>query len=231
MIAIGAVDELDEEAGDGRSGDRRGGARQLELRVSLHQLVAMDEAREIGLVGDVEEDLERASQERDDVDLPDRQPPREESDRDRREERGAREVGADEDRAPSHPVDPDPGRQREEDPRQEADDAEDSKLQRPGVEDLDRDNGSAMPVISSPNWLMVWAVQSFMKSPWRQRVGRRWVSSRAPRMKAPARRDRSSDIQALPLLTGPVGHVDAGRRSRTSRPPPAPHRRTRQRAR
>ena len=46
-----------------------------------------------------------------------------------------REVRADEDRPPPHPIDPDAGRQGEEDPRQEADDAEDAELERPGVED------------------------------------------------------------------------------------------------
>ena len=33
-------------------------------------------------------------------------------------------------------------------------------------------SGIASPVISSPNWLIVWPVQSFMKSPWRHRLGR-----------------------------------------------------------
>ena len=86
---------------------------------------------------------------------------------------GAREVGAHQDRAPSHPVDPYAGRQGEQDPRQEADDAEDSHLERVRRGgSVIATNGSAMPVISSPNWLIVWAVQSFMKSPWRQRLGR-----------------------------------------------------------
>ncbi len=38
-------------------------------------------------------------------------------------------------------------------------------------------NGSAMPVISSPNWLIVWAVHSFMKSRWRHRLGRLGVTA------------------------------------------------------
>ena len=63
-----------------------------------------------------------------------RQPATDERDRDGRQEHGASDVGADEDRPPSHPVDPHAGRQREEDPRQEADDAEDADLERPGAE-------------------------------------------------------------------------------------------------
>ena len=60
---------LDQEAGDGRAGDRRRGAGELELRVALDQLVALDDARQVRLVGDVEEDLQRAREERHDVDL------------------------------------------------------------------------------------------------------------------------------------------------------------------
>ena len=40
-------DGLDEEAGHGRSGDGRAGPRELELRIALDQLIAMDEAREV----------------------------------------------------------------------------------------------------------------------------------------------------------------------------------------
>jgi hypothetical protein len=32
-------------------------------------------------------------------------------------------------------------------------------------------------VISSPNWLIVWAVHSFMKSPWRHKLGRLGVTA------------------------------------------------------
>ena len=129
------ADELDEEAGDGRPGDRRGRARELELRVALDQLVALDDARQVRLVGDVEEDLERARQEGDDVDLDEREPAAEEGDRDGCQEHRARDVGADEDRPPPHPIDPHARRQREEDPGQEADDAQDAELEGLGAED------------------------------------------------------------------------------------------------
>ena len=127
------ADELDEEAGDGRPGDRRGRARELELRVALDQLVALDDARQVRLVGDVEEDLERARQEGDNVDLDEREPVAEEGDRDGCQERRARDVGTDEDRPAPHPIDPHARRQREEDPRQEADDAEDAELEGIGI--------------------------------------------------------------------------------------------------
>src|ERR687892_395482 len=51
--------------------------------------------------------------------------------------KAARAVGTDEDRAPPHPVDPHASRQREEDPWQEADDAQDAHLQGAGPEDVD----------------------------------------------------------------------------------------------
>ena len=129
------ADELDEEAGDGRPGDRRGRARELELRVALDQLVALDDARQVRLVGDIEEDLERARQEGDNVDLDEREPVAEEGDRDGCQERRARDVGTDEDGPAPHPIDPHARRQREEDPRQEADDAEDAELEGISVQD------------------------------------------------------------------------------------------------
>ena len=44
------------EAGPAVCGDR---PRDLQLRVALDQLVAIDERRQVGLVGDVEEDGQR----------------------------------------------------------------------------------------------------------------------------------------------------------------------------
>ena len=85
----GRLDGLDEEAGDRRPGDLRRGARELELRVALDQLVALDDVGQVRLVGDVEEDLERAGEEGHDVDLDEGEPAADERDRDGRQQHRA----------------------------------------------------------------------------------------------------------------------------------------------
>ncbi len=80
---------------------------------------ALDERRQVRLVGDVEEDLERADEESDDEELAERERVREVGDRNRHEERSPAEVADDQDRTPRQTVDPHACRQREEDERQE----------------------------------------------------------------------------------------------------------------
>ena len=53
-------EELDEHAAEPRAADLRGRAADLELRVAVDDLLALDERRQVRLVRDVEEDLERA---------------------------------------------------------------------------------------------------------------------------------------------------------------------------
>ena len=69
----------------------------LELRVAVHELVLPDERRQVGLVGDVEEDRADPDAEGDDVQLPDRERVERVRDRDRREQeprdRGRRRRG------------------------------------------------------------------------------------------------------------------------------------------
>ena len=62
------------KTGKARTEPLRGRPRELELRVAVDELVALDERRQVALVGDVEEDREAAVREDDDVELPDRQP-------------------------------------------------------------------------------------------------------------------------------------------------------------
>jgi hypothetical protein len=92
------ADEADQDARQPWPGDLRRGARDLELRVALDELVALDERRQVALVGDVEEDGQAAGDEADDVQLPDRQCVEGECDRDRDEGGGAAKVADDEDR-------------------------------------------------------------------------------------------------------------------------------------
>ena len=56
-----------------RAGQLGGGAARLELGVPLDQVGAVDERREVGLVGDAEEDVEHADHEADQVELLDPQ--------------------------------------------------------------------------------------------------------------------------------------------------------------
>jgi hypothetical protein len=102
-------------------------------------LVAIDKRREIGLVGDVEEDLERADQEPHHVELPERQDVRDVRERDGRIEGRAAEVADDQDRAPRQPVDPDAGGEREQDEREEENRAEHGHLEDARVEHEDGD--------------------------------------------------------------------------------------------
>ena len=74
MIATGAVTMPDQDARDPGADDLSAADRLISsLRVALDELVALDERRQVRLVGDVEEDGQAADDEPDDVELPDRQ--------------------------------------------------------------------------------------------------------------------------------------------------------------
>ena len=130
---------------------------QLQLRVPLRQLVALHHAGQVRLVGDVEEDLQAADRKPTTYSCEHRQPAADERDRDRGQQHGAAEVGADEDRPAPHPIDPDAGGNGEQDERQELERAEDADLDGDAPRVMIATSGSASCVISSPNWLMVWA--------------------------------------------------------------------------
>ena len=85
------------------------------------ELVALEDRRQVGLVGDVEEDRHHAVDEPDEVELPDRQDAGRLGDRDRDEHQRPAEIADDEDPPPREPVDPDAGRQGEQQERQELD--------------------------------------------------------------------------------------------------------------
>ena len=60
---------MDEQTAEPRAADLRSRAADLELRVAVDEPLALDERRQIRLIGDVEEDGERAGEEADDVEL------------------------------------------------------------------------------------------------------------------------------------------------------------------
>ena len=66
---VGRREDLDEDAAEAGPADLRGRAADLELRVAVDDLLALDERRQVRLVRDVEEDLERADEEADDEQL------------------------------------------------------------------------------------------------------------------------------------------------------------------
>src|SRR5207248_7319443 len=78
-------ERVDDDAGEARAAELRRGATDLEFRVAVDQLSALDERREVRLVRDVEEDGRDADEEADAVELPDRQVAEPVGDRDRTE--------------------------------------------------------------------------------------------------------------------------------------------------
>ena len=120
----GRAESTDDGAGRARTGELRRGTADLELRVPVDELVALDERRQVRLVRDVEEDGADPDQEGDDVQMAEGERVEEVGERNRAEQRRPAEVADDEDRLPPEPVDPHASRKREEDERQELDDEE-----------------------------------------------------------------------------------------------------------
>ena len=87
-------EEADQDPRHARPQDLRRAARDLQLRVAVDELVALDDARQVALVGHVEEHGQDAGDEADDVQLPDRQGIEVERHRDRRDRHRPAEVAA-----------------------------------------------------------------------------------------------------------------------------------------
>ena len=134
MIAYGRRDRADQHARPARPGDLRHRDGELELRVAVDELLAVDERREVRLIRDVEEDGADPDHELEDEQVPEAQGVGRPEDRDEREQHRAGRVAGDEDRPAAQAVDPDAGGQREEDERQEAEHAEQRELDRRGVQ-------------------------------------------------------------------------------------------------
>ena len=107
---------------------------ELQLRVPVDEVLPLDERGQIRLVGDVEEDGEDADRELEHEQVPDLEDAGNPEDRDQREQAGACGVADDQDRPAAEAVDPDAGRQREEDERQEAEHAEQRERERARVQ-------------------------------------------------------------------------------------------------
>jgi hypothetical protein len=131
-------DQVDQHAGQAGSGDLRAGPADLQLGVALEQLVGLHQRRQVGLVGDVEEDGEHAGDEADRVQLADGEGVELVGDRDRQQRGRAPQVAGDQHRPAAQPVHPDARRQADEHEGGELDGAEQADLERRGVEDGDR---------------------------------------------------------------------------------------------
>ena len=124
------AEDADEDAGGGRAQALRRRSSDLELRVALDELVALDDRGQIALIRDVEEDAEAAGDEGDDIQLPDRQRVEGERDRDRQECDRTPQIAHDEDGTSTEAVDPDAGRQAEEHEWKELEGVEQTELER-----------------------------------------------------------------------------------------------------
>ena len=103
------IGEADEDAGEARPGEECGRVRELEARVRLVQVARSDDVRDVRRVREAEDDAAGTRDGRDDDELRDRQRPDRPCHRDRADHRQANQVGADQQRPPLQPVDPDPG--------------------------------------------------------------------------------------------------------------------------
>ena len=115
------LQDPDEDAGRARAEDLGRRAGDLQLRVALDKLVAIDDRWQVALVGDIEEDGQAAGHEPDDVQLPDCQSAEHIGDRDGDQGDGPAEVADDQDGPTREPIHPHAGRQAQEDERQEFD--------------------------------------------------------------------------------------------------------------
>jgi hypothetical protein len=110
----------------------------LQLRIALDQLVALHERRQVRLVRDVEEDGQHADDEGDGEELQDVERAERVRDRDRSEGERASHVADDQDRPSREPVDPDTGREGEQQERQLLEDGQRRDGEGARMEDVDR---------------------------------------------------------------------------------------------
>ena len=118
--------------------DLRDGAARGEGGVRGYQLVAIDDRRQIGVVGDVVERRQDRREEGHDDQLGDRQPAADRRYRDRREAERLTEVGGDHDRSPTESVDPCPGDEADRDAADDLECPDGRDLSRPRAKDEDR---------------------------------------------------------------------------------------------
>ena len=137
--------DLDEEAADPEGHELGGGPARGEGAVRVDEALALDDRRQVGVVGGIEEGRQDRRQSGHDEQLRERQDAEREGDRHRPEQDGPSEVGPDEDRPPPQPIDPGAGDEPEDERRAEVEPAQDRDLDRARPEHEDRDQRQRDP--------------------------------------------------------------------------------------
>ena len=125
---------LHEQAGQARPADLGHRGAGGELAVALHQLLAPHQRRQVGKVGQVEEDCPDPHQRHDPVQVPQLEPALPGQQGHRQEQGRAQEVGHHHQRAAPAAVHPRPGQQRQHDEGQELGGAQQAELACAGVQ-------------------------------------------------------------------------------------------------
>ena len=129
--------ELDEEAADPERHELGRRPARGQRGIGVDQAIALDDRRQVGVVGRVEEGRQDRRQAGHDQELPVGQDAEREGDGGRAKQRGSPEVRPDEDRPPAKPVDPRAGDEPEEEGRHEVQAAQDGDLDGAGAEHQD----------------------------------------------------------------------------------------------
>ena len=110
---VPGAERADEHASEARAGHLPERLARAELAVGVHEVLGLDEHRQVALVRDVEEHGEHAGDDRDDEELRQVEHAERVGDRDRADDGHAPDVGPDEHRPAAPPVDPRAGGQRD----------------------------------------------------------------------------------------------------------------------
>ena len=130
--------EVDQEATETRSNEPGARPAQLELAVPVDEVITADQRRQVGLVGNVEEDGEHADGEANEHEVGEGEHVAEVGDGDRGDQECATEIAADEDRTSREAVDDDARNESDEQEGEEVGEIQDRDLERRGVEEGDR---------------------------------------------------------------------------------------------
>jgi hypothetical protein len=135
---------LHQEAGEAGADELGERAAQGELAVRLQDAIGPHEERQVGLIGDDEEDRHHAGKRGDPIELTHGQLPNVGRGGDRGEQGGAAEVGGDEDRAATQAIDPQAGGETEDEHRQPAEGVEEPHAHGAGVQHEERGERNAL---------------------------------------------------------------------------------------
>ena len=130
-------EDLDEEPADPEGHELGGGSARGEGAVRVDQALALDDRRQVGVVGGIEERRQDRGQPGDHQELRERQDAERERDRHGTEQDRPTEVRPDEDRPSPQPVDPGAGDEPEDERRTEVEAAQDRDLDRARAEHED----------------------------------------------------------------------------------------------